>query len=54
MAGLTGGWDALRTFLVGLSTVAGALLPWLILLAVLAIPGWPVFRRLRRRQATPA
>ena len=54
MAGLTGGWDALQTFLVGLSTVAGALLPWLVLLAVLAIPGWPLLRRLRRRQTTPA
>ena len=30
MAGLTGGWDALRAFLVGVATVAGALLPWLV------------------------
>ena len=52
-AGLAGGWDALKTFLVGLSTVAGALLPWLVLVLVLAIPGWPLVRRLRRR-ATPA
>ena len=54
MAGLAGGWHALRSFLVGASTVAGALLPWLVLAALLAIPGWPLARRLRRRQATPA
>ncbi len=52
VAGLTAGWDALRAFLVGASTVAGALLPWLVLTLVLAIPAWPLARRLRRRQAT--
>ncbi len=54
VAGLTAGWHALRGFLVGASTVAGALIPWLVLVLVLAIPGWPLARRLRRRQATPA
>jgi len=54
MAGLAGGWHALRGFLIGASTVAGALLPWLVLALVLAIPGWPLARRLRRRPATPA
>lgn len=54
VAGLTGGWHALRGFLIGAATVAGALLPWLALALVLAIPGWPLARRLRRRQATPA
>jgi Domain of unknown function (DUF4349) len=54
LAGLSGGWKALRAFLVGLSTVAGALLPWLVLALVLAVPGWPVVRRLRRRQAAAA
>jgi hypothetical protein len=54
MAGLSGGWNALHGFLVGLATVAGALLPWMVLLLVLAIPGWPVYRRLRRREASPA
>jgi hypothetical protein len=50
-AGLSGGWHALRGFLVGLSTVAGALLPWAVLVMVLAVPGWPLYRRLRRRAA---
>jgi hypothetical protein len=54
LAGLSGGWKALHGFLVGLATVAGALLPWLVLALVLAVPGWPLFRRLRRRQAAAA
>jgi hypothetical protein len=54
VSGLSGGWDALKTFLVGAATVAGALLPWLVLALVLAVPGWPLVRRLRRRTTTPA
>jgi len=50
LSGLAGGWGALKTFLVGASTVAGALLPWLVLALLLAIPSWPVYRRLRRRE----
>ena len=54
-AGLEAGWDGLTTFAVGLATVLGALLPWMIVVAILAIPGWPLMRRLRRRDvATPA
>ncbi len=57
LSGLSDGWGALKTFLVGSSTVAGALLPWLVLMLVLAVPGWPLLRRLRRREpaavATP-
>ena len=57
LSGLSDGWGALKTFLVASSTVAGALLPWLVLMLVLAIPAWPLFRRLRRREpatvATP-
>jgi hypothetical protein len=54
LAGLSGGWGAMNTFLVGASTVAGALLPWLVLALVLAIPGWPLARRLRRRTTSAA
>jgi len=54
LSGLSDGWGALKTFLVGTSTVAGALLPWLVLILVLAIPGWPLFRRLRRREPAAA
>ena len=54
LTGLSGGWSALKGFLVGLSTVAGALLPWVALVLVLAIPGWPLLRRLRRRVESAA
>jgi uncharacterized protein DUF4349 len=54
LSGLSDGWGALKTFLVGSSTVVGALLPWLVLMLVLAIPGWPLFRRLRRRPPAAA
>ncbi len=54
LSGLSDGWGALKTFLVGASTVAGALLPWLVLLLVLALPGWPLVRRLRRREPATA
>ena len=54
LAGLSGGWGALKSFLVGVATVAGALLPWVLLALLLAIPGWPLLRRLRRRAPEPA
>jgi hypothetical protein len=54
LAGLSGGWGAMKTFLVDASTVAGALLPWLVLALLLAIPGWPLARRLRRRTTSAA
>jgi hypothetical protein len=54
LSGLSDGWGALKTFLVGASTVAGALLPWLLLALVLAVPGWPLLRRLRRREPAAA
>ncbi len=56
LTGLSGGWKALMAFLVAVATVAGALLPWLALALVLAVPAWPLVRRLRRRpvEAAPA
>jgi hypothetical protein len=53
LAGLDGGWHALKTFGVGLATVLGALLPWLVVAAVVAVPGIPIVRRLRRRAPAP-
>jgi hypothetical protein len=53
-AGLDSGWDGLKTFGVGLATVLGALLPWMIVAAVLAIPGVPLLRRFRRKEAAPS
>jgi Domain of unknown function (DUF4349) len=54
LSGLSGGWGALKAFLVGAATVAGALLPWLLLALILAVPGWPLLRRLRRREEVAA
>ena len=54
LAGLAAGWHGLVAVAVGLATAAGALLPWLVVLLVLAVPGWPLVRRLRRHRAAPA
>lgn len=53
LTGLDAGWDALRTFGVGFATFLGAVLPWTLVLLVLAVPGVPLLRRLRRRPAAP-
>ncbi len=56
-AGLEGGWSALTGTAVALATVAGALLPWAVVLAVVGLPLWLLVRRLvrvsRRLQAGP-
>lgn len=52
-AGLSAGWDGLKTFGTGLATVLGALLPWLVVAAVVAVPTLPLLRRHRRRGAAP-
>jgi hypothetical protein len=46
LAGFSAGWGALRSFGIGVATVAGALLPWL---AVGAVLGVPLLLLLRRR-----
>jgi hypothetical protein len=52
-AGLSGGWDALRTVGTGLATVAGAVLPWAPVVVLIGVPAWLVIRR-SRRTASPA
>lgn len=54
LPGLRAGWSGLRHVAVGVATVSGALLPFLIVLLVLLVPGWPLARRLRRRRTTSA
>lgn len=54
LAGLSDGWNALVDAGAGLITIVGLLLPWLILLAVIAVPLWFLVRRRRRTQAIPA
>ena len=56
LSGLRGGWHALVDVVVVAATVAGALLPFLVAVAVLGSPGWLLVRALvrRRRTASPA
>ncbi|MGI8646060.1 MAG: DUF4349 domain-containing protein [Nocardioides sp.] len=54
LAGLGGGWSALRSFATVVATIAGALLPWLVVVGILGVPIWFVTRHLlRRRPAGP-
>jgi hypothetical protein len=52
VAGLAVGWHGLRVATSWLLTVAGALLPFLAVLAVLAAGGWLGLRRYRARRRT--
>ncbi len=53
LAGLDGGWSALTAFGTVVATIVGALLPWLVVLAVVGLPTWLVVRRLARRRPPP-
>jgi hypothetical protein len=53
VAGLAAGWHGLRVATSWLLTVAGALLPFLAVLAVLAAGGWLGLRRYRARRPAP-
>ena len=52
LVGLKAGWDAFTGSATVLLTVVGALLPFLVVLALLALPVWLFLRR--RRAVTPA
>jgi len=55
LAGLDSGWTALAAFATVLATIVGALLPWLVVLAILGWPTWLLARRFaRRRPDAPA
>jgi hypothetical protein len=49
LAGLAAGWHSLTGTAVAAATALGALLPWAVLVAVLAVPGVPLARLVRRR-----
>ncbi len=53
LAGLAAGWDGLRATTVGVLTVAGAVLPFAVVLAVLGWPVWFLVRLLMRRPVAP-
>jgi hypothetical protein len=48
LAGLSNGWDAFTTTMSTLLTVIGALLPFLIALALIGVPLWLLRHRFRR------
>ncbi len=48
LAGLKGGWDAFTTTFSALATAFGAVLPFLVLLALIGVPLWRFRNRLRR------
>lgn len=50
VTGLSKGWDAFTTMVLGLATAVGAMLPFALLLLLLGVPAWLLFRRLRAQQ----
>ncbi|MET9270790.1 DUF4349 domain-containing protein [Kribbella sp. NPDC003557] len=52
VAGLKGGWNAFTAVFSAIATAVGALLPFLVLLAIIAVPLW-LFRNKLRRQPAP-
>jgi hypothetical protein len=52
VVGLRSGWEALVGVLVGLATVAGAVLPFLATAVLLGVPSWLALRSVNRRRRT--
>jgi hypothetical protein len=52
LAGLAAGWDGLKTTVVAVATVVGALLPFAVVVLLLGVPVWLLVRRMRRSPAT--
>jgi hypothetical protein len=53
LAGLDRGWHAMTTFLVGLATVVGAMLPFALALGLVGVPLWLLTRAILRRRPRP-
>ena len=51
LAGLASGWHGVTTFVVGAATAFGLLLPFALLLGLVAAPVWLASRAVRRRRA---
>lgn len=52
LVGLSDGWRALKAVLVGTATVTGAVLPFAVLIGLLAVPMWLLLRTAVRRRTT--
>jgi hypothetical protein len=51
LAGLKGGWNAFTAVFSAVATALGAMLPFLILLAIIAVPLWRFRHKLRKQPA---
>ena len=49
LAGLSAGWGAMKSFGITAATIVGALLPWLVGIALVGVPAWLLVRSARRR-----
>ncbi|MGW5359639.1 DUF4349 domain-containing protein [Actinopolymorpha pittospori] len=54
LAGLGAGWNAFTAVGMGLLTALGAMAPFLVLLALLGVPAWWIYRARTRRRHAPA
>lgn len=54
LAGLGGGWSALKIFLVAVSTMIGAVIPFAVAITLVGVPLWLLARAVARRRTTPA
>jgi hypothetical protein len=54
LAGLAAGWDGLKTTVVAVATVVGALLPFAVVVLLVGVPVWLLVRRMRKSAAGPA
>jgi hypothetical protein len=53
LAGLKGGWNAFTATFSAVATAVGALLPFLVLLALIGVPLWRFRNRFRRQPTAP-
>jgi hypothetical protein len=53
LAGLRSGWNAFAAAVLVALTVVGAALPFLGLLAIIAVPAWLIWRRSKRQRPSP-
>ena len=53
LAGLAAGWKGLRTTVVAVATVVGAVLPFAVVALLVGVPAWLLVRRTRRTSTAP-
>ena len=53
LAGLAAGWNGLKSTVVAVATVVGAVLPFAGVALLIGVPVWLLVRRMRRTPASP-